>query len=34
VQAELAAFVADLGIEAKRTEETYDSLMRATLASA
>ena len=34
VQAELAAFVASLGIEAERTEETYDSLVRAALASA
>jgi adenylate cyclase class 2 len=33
VQAELAAFVASLGIEAERTEETYDSLVRAALAS-
>lgn len=28
VQAELAAFVAGLGIAAERTEETYDSLIR------
>ena len=28
VQAELAEFVAGLGIEAERTEETYDSLVR------
>jgi len=34
VQAELAAFVASLGIEAERTAETYDSLVRAALASA
>jgi adenylate cyclase class 2 len=34
VQAELAAFVAALGIRAERTEETYDSLVRAALASA
>jgi adenylate cyclase, class 2 len=34
VQAELAAFVLGLGIEAERTEETYDSLVRAALASA
>lgn len=34
VQAELAAFVASLGIDAHRTEETYDSLVRASLASA
>jgi adenylate cyclase class 2 len=34
VQAELAAFVASLGVEAERTEETYDSLVRAALASA
>jgi Adenylate cyclase, class 2 (thermophilic) len=34
VQAELAAFVAGLGIEAERTEETYDSLVRSALASA
>jgi adenylate cyclase class 2 len=27
VQAELAGFVADLGITAERTEETYDSLV-------
>jgi adenylate cyclase, class 2 len=33
VQAELAAFVASLGIEAERTEETYDSLVRAALVS-
>jgi adenylate cyclase class 2 len=33
VQAELAGFVASLGIEAERTEETYDSLVRAALAS-
>ncbi|HEX6472659.1 MAG TPA: class IV adenylate cyclase [Streptosporangiaceae bacterium] len=34
VQAELAAFVASLDIEAERTDETYDSLVRAALASA
>ncbi|MFY1634005.1 class IV adenylate cyclase [Solwaraspora sp. WMMB335] len=34
VQAELAAFVASLGIAAFRTDETYDSLVRAALASA
>jgi adenylate cyclase class 2 len=34
VQAELAAFVAALGIRAERTGETYDSLVRAALASA
>jgi adenylate cyclase, class 2 len=34
VQAELAAFVAALGIAASRTEETYDSLVRAALTSA
>jgi adenylate cyclase class 2 len=34
VQAELAAFVASLGVKAERTEETYDSLVRAALASA
>ena len=34
VQAELAAFVAGLGIEATRTEETYDSLVRAALTTA
>lgn len=34
VQAELAAFVRALGIEAERIEETYDSLVRAALASA
>jgi adenylate cyclase class 2 len=34
VQAELAAFVASLGIKAERTEETYDSLVRAALISA
>jgi adenylate cyclase class 2 len=28
VQAELAAFVADLGVEAERTEQTYDCLVR------
>jgi len=33
VQAELAGFVASLGIEAERTEETYDSLVHAALAS-
>jgi adenylate cyclase class 2 len=31
VQAELAGFVAGLGIEATRTEKTYDSLVRAAL---
>jgi adenylate cyclase, class 2 len=34
VQAELAAFVASLDIEAERTDETYDSLVRAAAASA
>lgn len=34
VQAELAAFVHGLGIQAERTEETYDSLVRAVLTSA
>lgn len=34
VQAELAEFVAALKIEAKRTDETYDSLIHAALASA
>lgn len=34
VQAELAAFVASLEIEATRTDETYDSLVRAAAASA
>ncbi|MFG1954136.1 class IV adenylate cyclase [Micromonospora sp. NPDC048830] len=34
VQAELAAFVASLEIEATRTDETYDSLVRAASASA
>lgn len=34
VQAELAAFVASLGIEAQRTGETYDSLVRAARVSA
>lgn len=34
VQTELAAFVASLNIEAERTEETYDSLVRAALWSA
>jgi len=34
VQAELAAFVASLAVEATRTEETYDSLVRAAVASA
>ncbi|HSV64944.1 MAG TPA: hypothetical protein VLJ59_03415 [Mycobacteriales bacterium] len=29
IQEELAAFVTDLGIVAVRTEETYDSLVRA-----
>lgn len=29
VQAELAGFVSDLGVAAERTEETYDSLVRA-----
>jgi adenylate cyclase class 2 len=33
VQAELAGFVASLDIDAKRTEETYDSLVRAALVS-
>lgn len=33
VQAELAGFVASLDIEAERTGETYDSLVRAALAS-
>lgn len=33
VQAELAAFVTSLGIDAERTEETYDSLLREALAS-
>jgi adenylate cyclase class 2 len=30
VQVELAAFVAELGVEAERTEETYDVLVRPT----
>ena len=34
VQAELARFVASLGIEAERSAQTYDSLVRAALASA
>lgn len=34
VQDELAQFVAGLGIAVERTEETYDSLVRAALASA
>jgi hypothetical protein len=34
VQAELAAFVASLGVETERTAETYDSLVRAALVSA
>jgi adenylate cyclase, class 2 len=34
VQAELADFVVSLGVEAERTEETYDSLVRAALTSA
>lgn len=34
VQAELADLVASLGIEAERTQETYDSLLHATLTSA
>ncbi|WP_322778101.1 class IV adenylate cyclase [Frankia sp. Cas4] len=34
VQAELAAFVASLEIEGTRTDETYDSLVRAASASA
>jgi adenylate cyclase class 2 len=34
VQAELAAFVEALGVAAERTEETYDSLVRAALTSA
>jgi len=34
VQAELAAFVASLDIDAERTDETYDSLVRAALTSA
>ncbi|WP_131786577.1 class IV adenylate cyclase [Protofrankia symbiont of Coriaria ruscifolia] len=33
VQAELAAFVASLEIDATRTDETYDSLVRAALTS-
>src|SRR6266496_402775 len=33
IQAELAAFVASLGIAAVRTDETYDSLVRAAQAS-
>lgn len=33
-EAELAAFVTDLNIEAERTEETYDSLVRAATTSA
>ena len=31
VQAELAAFVAELGVNATRTDQTYDSLVRAAL---
>ncbi len=31
MQAELAAFVTDLGVAAERTDETYDSLVRAAL---
>jgi len=31
VQAELAAFVAALGVDVERTDETYDSLVRAAL---
>jgi adenylate cyclase class 2 len=34
VQAEMAAFVVSLDVEAERTRETYDSLVRAALASA
>lgn len=34
VQAELDAFVAALGVDAERTEETYDSLVRAALTAA
>ena len=34
VQDELARFVASLGIEAEQTGQTYDSLVRAALASA
>jgi adenylate cyclase class 2 len=34
VQAELASLVASLGIEARRVQETYDSLVRAALSSA
>jgi len=34
VQEELAGFVADLGIDAERTGETYDSLVRAALTPA
>jgi adenylate cyclase class 2 len=34
VQSELAAFVEALGVEAERTEQTYDSLVRSALASA
>lgn len=33
VQAELAGFVASLGVQAERTRETYDSLVRAALES-
>lgn len=33
VQAELADFVTTLGVDAERTEETYDSLIRAALMS-
>jgi len=33
VQAELAAFVDALGVEARRTDQTYDSLVRAALVS-
>jgi adenylate cyclase class 2 len=34
VQAELSRFVAALGVEAERAEQTYDSLVRAALTSA
>ncbi len=33
-QSELAGFVTSLDIEAERTDETYDSLVRAALTSA
>jgi hypothetical protein len=33
VQEQLAAFVAEFGVDAERTGESYDSLLRAALAT-